>query len=167
MMRSSGLALRRLPGGEEAVATLPDEAATLALGQRLGLALQPGLKVYLRGDLGAGKTTLVRGALRALGYGGRVKSPTFGLVEVYSVSSLYLYHFDFYRFKNPQEWRDAGFREEFGGPGVCLVEWPEKGGGLLPVPDLTIALEHDGEGRRARLTSTSERGRQCLDQITQ
>jgi tRNA threonylcarbamoyladenosine biosynthesis protein TsaE len=166
MMLSSGLLLRRLPGGE-ALATLADEAATLALGERVGLALRPGLKVYLEGDLGAGKTTLVRGALRALGYRGRVKSPTFTLVELYSVSSLYLYHFDFYRFKNPQEWRDAGFREEFGGPGVCLVEWPEKAGGLLPVPDLTIALEHDGEGRRARLTSTSERGRQCLDQITQ
>lgn len=166
MMESVSLALRRLPGGE-AVATLSDEAATLALGRRLGLALRPGLKVYLQGDLGTGKTTLVRGALRALGYGGRVKSPTFTLVEVYSVSSLYLYHFDFYRFKNPQEWRDAGFREEFGGPGVCLVEWAEKAAGLLSAPDLRIALEHDGDGRRARLTSTSERGRQCLDQITQ
>ena len=166
MMQPTGLALQRQTAGE-AVAHLADEAATLALGQRLGLALRPGLKVYLQGDLGAGKTTLVRGALRALGYRGRVKSPTFTLVEVYCVSSLYFYHFDFYRFKNPQEWRDAGFREEFGGPGVCLVEWPEKAAGLLPAPDLTITLEHDGNGRRARLTSTSEQGRQCLDQITQ
>lgn len=166
MTDAPSFTLQRLPGGA-AVAHLADEGATLALGQRLGLALRPGLKVYLRGDLGAGKTTLVRGVLRALGYQGRVKSPTFALVEVYCVSRLYLYHFDFYRFKNPEEWRDAGFREQFGGPGVCLVEWPEKAAGLLPAPDLTITLEHDGSGRIARLTSASEQGRQCLDQITQ
>ena len=163
-MMQSSLALQRLPGGE-AVVRLADEAATLALGQRLGLVLRPGLKVYLRGELGSGKTTLVRGALRALGYRGRVKSPTFALVEVYRVSSLYLYHFDFYRFKNPQEWGDAGFREQFGGPGVCLVEWPEKAAGMLPAADLTIALEHDGSGRIARLTSASEQGKQCLERI--
>ena len=166
-MMQSSLALQRLPGGE-AVVRLADEAATLALGPRLGLALRPGLKVYLRGELGSGKTTLVRGALRALGYRGRVKSPTFALVEVYRVSSLYLYHFDFYRFENPQEWRDAGFREHFAGPGVCLVEWPERAGGLLPAPDLSVTLEHEhGDGRIARLRSGSEQGNQCLDQITQ
>jgi tRNA threonylcarbamoyladenosine biosynthesis protein TsaE len=164
MTQSADLALRRLPGGD-AAAHLADEGATLALGQRLGLALQPGLKVYLQGDLGAGKTTLVRGALRALGYQGRVKSPTFTLVEVYYFSSLYLYHFDFYRFKNPQEWRDAGFREEFGGPGVCLVEWPEKAAAVLPAPDLIVALEHEGDGRKVRMTSASERGKECLDRI--
>jgi tRNA threonylcarbamoyladenosine biosynthesis protein TsaE len=166
MTRSAGLALQRLPDGE-AVVQLADEAATLALGQRLGRALRPGLKVYLQGDLGAGKTTLVRGALRALGYRGRVKSPTFSLVELYRVSRLYLYHFDFYRFNNPQEWSDAGFREQFGGPGVCLVEWPERAAGLLPAADLTIALEHDGSARIARLTSASEQGRQCLERIVQ
>src|SRR5262245_3446792 len=93
---------------------LPDESATLALGPRLAALLRPGLVVFLSGELGAGKTTVVRGCLWALGYRGRVKSPSFALVEVYEVSSLYLHHFDFYRFRKSQEWLDAGFRDVFG-----------------------------------------------------
>ncbi|HSQ04081.1 MAG TPA: tRNA (adenosine(37)-N6)-threonylcarbamoyltransferase complex ATPase subunit type 1 TsaE, partial [Burkholderiales bacterium] len=92
--------------------------------------------VYLTGELGAGKTTLVRGILRDLGFPGRVKSPTFSLVEVYEVSSLYLYHFDFYRFTKGSEWRESGLGEHFNPESVCLVEWPEKATGL-PGPDLT------------------------------
>jgi len=161
-----GLALMRLPTGEVS-ADLPDEAATLALGARLASVLRPGLKLYLSGDLGSGKTTLVRGVLRGLGYADRVKSPTFTLVEVYNVSSLYLYHFDFYRFNRAEEWWDAGFREPFGSNAVCLVEWPEKAGRLLPKPDLTIVLEHAPAGRRVRLASMTEQGRLCLEQILQ
>ena len=105
---------------------LSDEAATNALGAALAGTLAPGMVVWLDGDLGAGKTTLVRALLRALGHAGPVKSPTYTLVELYSVSSLYLYHFDFYRFNDPEEFDDAGLGEYFRKDAVCLVEWPDK-----------------------------------------
>src|SRR5215218_3925255 len=92
---------------------LPDEAATLALGAALAHSLEPGLVIFLRGELGAGKTTFARGILRALGHTGPVRSPTYALVEVYEVSRLHLHHFDFYRFADPREWIDAGFRDTF------------------------------------------------------
>ena len=104
--------------------------------------------IYLSGELGSGKTTLVRGLLRALGYEGRVKSPTYTLVELYSVSRLNLYHFDFYRFKNRAEWLSSGFRDYFNPESVCVVEWPERAGDLLPPADLGIRLEISGLGRR-------------------
>ncbi len=141
---------------------LPDESATMALGARLAGHLRPGLVVFLSGGLGVGKTTVVRGCLRALGYRGRVKSPTFALVELYEVSSLYLHHFDFYRFKRPEEWVEAGFRDAFGGDAVCLVEWPEKAAGQLPPADLQIRIGYAGNGREARISAHSEAGRQCL-----
>ena len=141
---------------------LPDEHATLALGGALAASLEPGLTIYLRGELGAGKTTLVRGVLRALGHAGTVKSPTYTLVELYEVSRLHLHHFDFYRFQDPREWIDAGFRESFNGRNVSLIEWPEKAGGLLPPADLEIALELHATGRSAALTSNSPAGRKCL-----
>ena len=144
---------------------LPDEPSTLELGARLAQALRPGLTVFLKGELGVGKTTLARGALRELGYTGKVKSPTFTLVEVYRVSSLYLHHFDFYRFKDPQEWEDAGFREMFGSDGVCLVEWPEKAGALLPPADLELTITHEETGRRAQLVAHSPAGIECLQQL--
>ncbi len=141
---------------------LPDEAATLALGARLAGVQRPGMAIWLSGDLGAGKTTLTRGLLRALGYDGRVKSPTYTLVEIYPFSSFNLYHFDLYRFVDPDEWEDSGFREYFNRESVCLVEWPEKGGAILPPPDLEIRLEEDGEGRLARLRGVTEEGRRCV-----
>jgi tRNA threonylcarbamoyladenosine biosynthesis protein TsaE len=144
---------------------LCDEAATLELGARLAATLAPGCKIYLSGELGAGKTTLVRGMLRALGYQGRVKSPTFTLVELYKLSRLDLYHFDFYRFKDPMEWVDAGLREPFGGAGVCVVEWPEKAAEVLPAPDLRICLDHANAGRSARLSAESDEGGQCLQKL--
>ena len=144
---------------------LPDEHATMALGAALAACLEPGDAVHLHGDLGAGKTTLVRGAVRALGHRGPVKSPTYALVELYELSRLDLHHFDFYRFNDPREWIDAGFRESFGGRTVTLVEWPERAGGLLPPPDLDITLLPHGDGRIASFTSRSPRGltlRDCL-----
>ena len=141
---------------------LPDESASLALGARLSQVLHAGLVVYLTGALGAGKTTLARGILRGLGYTGIVKSPTFTLVEVYRLSSLYLHHFDFYRFKQPQEWSDAGFRDMFGGEGICLVEWPEKAGALLPAADLYVTLLHEGDGRRVGFTARTQSGLECM-----
>jgi len=144
---------------------LADEPATLALGARLAATLRPGLVTYLSGDLGTGKTTIVRGCLRGLGYKGRVKSPTFALVEVYELSRLYLHHFDFYRFEDPHEWIDAGFRDAFDGNNVWLVEWPEKAGDELPPADLTIRLEHADAGRQATITGQTDAGKQCLDQL--
>jgi len=141
---------------------LPDEAATLALGAALASALEPGLLVNLHGDLGVGKTTLVRGVLRALGHTGPVKSPTYTLVELYEVSRLVLHHFDFYRFHDPREWIDAGFRESFNGSTVSLIEWPEKAGGLLPPADVEIHLESSGAGRSASLRARSAQGQSCL-----
>lgn len=144
---------------------LPDEAATLALGARLAAVIEPGMTVWLSGDLGAGKTTLSRGLLRALHYAGRVKSPTYTLVEIYPFSSFNLYHFDLYRFVDPEEWEEAGFRDYFNAESICLVEWPEKGGGLLPPPDLEIRLEVAGEGRLARLIGGTEVGGRCVKEM--
>jgi tRNA threonylcarbamoyladenosine biosynthesis protein TsaE len=141
---------------------LPDETATLALGAALAPCAGAGLVVWLDGDLGAGKTTLVRGLLRALGEQGPVKSPTYALVEIHVVSGLNLYHFDFYRLNQPEEYLDAGLDEYFAGDGVCLVEWPERAVPYLPVPDLHIRLTVDGSGRSARLDVGSVRGERCL-----
>ena len=118
--------------------------------------------VYLSGELGAGKTSLARGILRGLGYTGRVKSPTYTLVELYKVSKLYLYHFDFYRLEDAHAWIDAGFREHFNEQSVCLVEWPERAAGSLPPADLDIALEIRERGRDARIIAGSAAGRRCL-----
>jgi tRNA threonylcarbamoyladenosine biosynthesis protein TsaE len=142
-----------------------DEAATLALGARLAAGIQPGLKIFLEGDLGRGKTTLVRGLLQALGYRGRIKSPTYALVEDHVISELHFYHFDFYRLNRAEEFLDAGLDEYLSGQGVCLVEWPDKAMPYLPEPDVRIELEILGEGRRAILHATSERGRQCLTSL--
>ena len=144
---------------------LPDEDATLALGAALARRLQPGLVVYLDGDLGAGKTTLVRGLLRALGHAGPVKSPTYTLVEVYELSRLDLHHFDFYRFSDPREWIDAGFRESFNGRIVSLIEWPRKAGTLLPPADVEIALQPSRTGRNASLRSSSPMGDALLAKL--
>ena len=141
---------------------LPDEAATRSFGARLARCLAPGFKLYLRGPLGSGKTTLVRGLLGALGWRDRVKSPSYALVEVYVVSRLQLYHFDFYRFLDQRELDDSGFRDYFDGAAVCVVEWPEKAGGALPLPDVEIALEHDGAGRALRARAYSPIGERCL-----
>ncbi|CAG0993507.1 partial tRNA threonylcarbamoyladenosine biosynthesis protein TsaE, partial [Rhodocyclaceae bacterium] len=144
---------------------LPDEAATLALGAALARQVPHGAVVYLEGDLGAGKTTLVRGMLRALGYQGAVKSPTYNLVEVHVVSGLNLYHFDFYRFNQAEEYLDAGLDEYFSGDGVCLVEWPDRAAPYLPVPDLRLQLSVCGNARSASLRADSERGRQWLTSL--
>jgi tRNA threonylcarbamoyladenosine biosynthesis protein TsaE len=148
---------------------LPDEAATLALGGAMAEALIRGnvadMRIFLEGDLGAGKTTLVRGLLRKLGFTGKVKSPTYTLVELYAISRLNLYHFDFYRFEQPEEYLDAGLDEYFQGAGICLVEWPDKAGEYLPPADLRLRLSIDREGRRAELLAESEKGRQCLTSL--
>jgi len=141
---------------------LPDEAATLRLGEALAAGAEAGslrgLVLHLRGELGAGKTTVVRGLLRALGYPGRVKSPTYTLVEPYSLLRLHLYHFDFYRFKDRSEWLSSGFREYFNPESLCIVEWPERAGDLLAPPDLEIHLRYHEDGRTAALAAHSAPG---------
>jgi tRNA threonylcarbamoyladenosine biosynthesis protein TsaE len=144
---------------------LSDAAATLRLGEALAAGAAPGRVLFISGDLGAGKTTLVRGLLRGLGYAGRAKSPTYALVEPYSFSSLDLYHFDFYRFKDRSEWLNSGFREHFHPQSLCVVEWPEKAGELLSPPDLHIKLEFDGEARAAMLEARSPAGESWLSSL--
>jgi tRNA threonylcarbamoyladenosine biosynthesis protein TsaE len=146
--------------------SLPDEQATLRLGERLAAGIAPGRVLHLRGDLGSGKTTLARGLLRALGHTGRIKSPTYTLVELYSFSSLNLYHFDLYRFKDRTEWLNSGFREYFNADSACLVEWPERAGDLLSAPDLEVRLEFDGSGRRAFLEAHTAAGSSWLSQAS-
>lgn len=178
---------------------LADEAATHAFGERFARAIESvrelpqnplqtplqkalehapgatgdqafhGLQVQLVGDLGAGKTTLVRATLRGLGHTGRVRSPTYTLVEPYVLErpagELALYHFDLYRFTDPAEWADAGFREYFDNGAICLVEWPQRAGRLLGVPDLVFSLDLDstGDGRVLVARAYSESGKACLE----
>jgi tRNA threonylcarbamoyladenosine biosynthesis protein TsaE len=144
---------------------LTDEAATQSLGARLAKLVKPGFTIYLSGDLGAGKTTLVRALLRALGYAGKVKSPTYTLVEAYAISNLNLYHFDLYRIREPREWLDTGFREHFTPETVCLVEWPEMAGDLLPPPDLLIRLRFKGQDREADIRAESPEGGRCIEAL--
>jgi tRNA threonylcarbamoyladenosine biosynthesis protein TsaE len=137
---------------------LPDEASTIEAGRQFAAQLKPGLTIYLHGDLGAGKTTFVRGVLQGLGYKGKVKSPTYTLVEPYEVepdvkSRYILYHFDLYRFSDVEEWEEAGFREYFNDDTICFVEWPEKAGDLLPEPDFDIKIMHLASGRKIEITS--------------
>ncbi|MFY7940562.1 MAG: tRNA (adenosine(37)-N6)-threonylcarbamoyltransferase complex ATPase subunit type 1 TsaE [Burkholderiaceae bacterium] len=121
--------------------TWPDEAATAAAAQRLAskVALKNAV-IALQGELGAGKTTFARHLLRALGVVGTIKSPSYSVMEVYDLPSMRACHFDFYRFDDPQEWEDAGFREVFADPGLKLVEWPDKALGLMPQPDLSVTI---------------------------
>lgn len=141
---------------------LPDDSATRRLGAALAAGIDPGRVLFLSGDLGSGKTTLVQGLIKALGFPGRVKSPTYALVELYKLSRLNLYHFDFYRFEDRAEWADSGFREYFSQDSACVVEWPERVAGLLAPPDLEVRLEFSGSGRRARLTPHTAPGRDWL-----
>lgn len=145
--------------------SLPDEDATTALAQGLAPLLSgqvagvpPGGRIHLHGDLGAGKTHFVRALLRACGVTGRIKSPSYALLESYKVSSLYFYHLDFYRFSDPREWVDAGFRDILQDNAVVLIEWPEKAGDLLPEPDLDLHLDYCGDGRLATLDAHSAKG---------
>ncbi|MDQ8021604.1 MAG: tRNA (adenosine(37)-N6)-threonylcarbamoyltransferase complex ATPase subunit type 1 TsaE [Moraxellaceae bacterium] len=145
---------------------LADAAATEAFGAALAPAMEAGLVVWLSGDLGAGKTTLTRGLLRALGHTGNVKSPTYTLLEPYTVSRIPLYHFDFYRFTHADEFLEAGLDEYFTGTGACLVEWADKALPHVPQPDIELRLTVVGDARDIEYLALTERGRACLSRTT-
>jgi len=151
-------------------AYLPDETATAALGAALARAIVPGLVIYLHGDLGAGKTALTRSLIQAAGHKGTVKSPTYTLSEPYRVQldgqPANIIHYDLYRMSSPEEFLDAGFREDFDGKNICIVEWPEKGEPVLPLPDVKVLLNVSGLGRTVELQALSELGLLCLDRLS-
>ena len=156
------------PGTAQATTTWRSEDDTAAWAQRL--AAQPALAnafITLHGDLGAGKTTLVRHLLHALGVQGRIKSPTYAVVEPHEAPGLAIWHFDFYRFSDPREWEDAGFRDVFASPGLKLAEWPEKAAALIPAADVAIYIEApDESSRRVTLQAHTPLGLQLLQGLS-
>lgn len=144
---------------------LDSAAATEDFGARLAAALAPGCVLYLSGELGAGKTTLVRGLLHALGHRGTVKSPTYTLVEPYQIGAWRLFHWDLYRLADPEELEFLGLRDQIDGEAVLLIEWPERGRGELPAADLVATLDYAGEGRACRLEARSPTGQAMLAEL--
>lgn len=144
---------------------LADERATVAFGQCLGQCLQGGEVVTLDGTLGAGKTTLCRGVLMAWGHEGRVKSPTYTLVEPYVLAGRAVYHFDLYRLGHPEELEFIGIRDYFDDHSLALIEWPERGAGVLPEADLTIEILLQGDGRTLSIRAETESGKRVLERV--
>jgi len=140
-----------------------DEPTMLAWAQQSASKLQPGLVIHLNGDLGMGKTTLSRGLIHGLGHKGNVKSPTYTLVEPYELDTLNVYHFDLYRLSDPEELEFMGVRDYFNDDTVCLIEWPEKGVGVLPEADLDIVIQAWQKGRKLTLTCHTDKGRAQLE----
>ena len=146
----------------------PDEEAMVALGERFGGVVEPGMVVFLEGELGMGKTPLTRGVLRAMGHQGAVKSPTYTLVEPYEFADgTMVYHFDLYRLGDPEELEFMGIRDYFGEMSLCLVEWPERGRGALPVADLVITIEPEKKGRRLGVSAATGKGSRALAHLAQ
>ena len=145
---------------------LKNETETTAIGAKVASCLQGGEVIYLKGELGTGKTTLVRGALNKLGFVGNVKSPTYTIVEPYSIDSHVVYHFDLYRLNDSEELESLGIRDYCDGQSICFFEWPEKGGNLLPNADINLELTYLGNTREVEFTSKSEVGKSILKQLS-
>jgi len=146
--------------------TLPDKEATLQFGQQLAQHLPGGCVVYFHGELGAGKTTLVRGILQGMGHQGRVKSPTYTLVEAYQFKESMVCHFDLYRLADPEELEYMGIRDYFSQNAILLVEWPERGGDFLPSADVDINLAYIDHGRSIVCKAGSQKGKDCFQLIS-
>lgn len=147
---------------------IPDSAAMCDFGAKLvkalsQLATQQAIVFYLNGDLGAGKTTLSRGIIQALGHQGNVKSPTYTLVEEYPLPQKTVYHFDLYRLSDPEELEFMGIRDYFATPCLCLIEWSEKGKGLLAAPDLIVQIDYKNDAREIHLQASSATGQKIID----
>ena len=152
--------------GQSLVWEVPDAATMEEIGMRLGRDCPGGTLIFLQGDLGAGKTTLVRGFLHGRGYTGRVKSPTYTLLEPYRTGRSSVYHLDLYRIRDPEELEAIGIRDYFDGEGICLIEWPEKGATLLPVPDLHVMITFGDSCRVLSLHPRTPKGRELLKTVT-
>ena len=144
---------------------LADEAATVAMGSQLATLIDRGAVIYLHGDLGAGKTTLTRGIVQGFGHKGKVKSPTYTLVEPYELARANVYHFDLYRLGDPEELEYMGIRDYFSEQAICVVEWPEKGGEFIPTPDLDVTLVYVGDARKVAINALSERGAMIVKKL--
>jgi tRNA threonylcarbamoyladenosine biosynthesis protein TsaE len=150
---------------------LADEAATILFGRQLASVLVPNITLFMQGDLGAGKTTMVRGILRGLGFNGKVKSPTYTILETYDINlenglKLSINHFDLYRFNDEEEWEAAGFRDAFNADSVSLIEWPEKAMNCLPQADIEVHLSmRKNGGRIATLVTPSDQGKMICQHL--
>ena len=145
---------------------LKGETETTAIGAKVASYLKGGEVIYLKGELGTGKTTLVRGALNKLGFVGNVKSPTYTIVEPYSIDNHVVYHFDLYRLDDPEELESLGIRDYCDGQSICFFEWPEKGGNLLPNADIKLELTYLENTREVEFTSKSDVGKSILKQLS-
>ena len=145
---------------------LENEAETKEIGAKVASCLKGGEIIYLKGELGTGKTTLVRGALNGFGHTGNVKSPTFTIVEPYSIDDHVIYHFDLYRLDDPEELESLGIRDYCDGQSICFFEWPEKGGDFLPDADILISLSYQNEGRALEISTFSEIGDSIIGNLS-
>ena len=148
------------------IITLKNETETTEIGSKLASCLKGGEVIYLKGELGTGKTTLVRGVLNRLGHAGNVKSPTYTIVEPYLIDSHVIYHFDLYRLDDPEELESLGIRDYCDGQSICFFEWPEKGGNLLPNADINLELTYLENTREVEFTSKSDVGKTILKQLS-
>lgn len=141
------------------------ESEMVRLGKAFGDTLKNGGVIYLEGDLGAGKTTFSRGIIQGFGHQGAVKSPTYTLVEPYELPAVNIYHFDLYRLADSEELEYMGIREYFEDKNICIIEWPERGTGVIPNPDVKLTIMHYNEGRKLIFTACSPKGENLLEQL--